>query len=396
MAAEFPDDQSNTMVARVKRLLLSPASEWAAINSTPMTTGEIFTGWVLPLAAIGPIAQFIGSTVFGYDFLGFSYRPSLMFSLATAVIGYVVALVGVWVIALVINGLAPSFGGTKNQGQAMKVAAFSMTASWLAGIFGILPALSILALTGLYSLYLLYVGLPMLMKVGAEKALPYTVAAILVSVVVLVIGSAVATSVAGRVMMPMASLSSPGGGQISGSVNLPNGASVDMGKLNDAAQRMKAAGEAMKTGQAAPAIPGQALQDMLPASIGGWNRTEIENQSGGAAGISGSHAEARYQSGDQSFRLSVTDTGALGTLAALGGALNAQSSRQTETGYEKAAMVDGRMTNEKWDNSSKSGSFGVMVGSRFMVEAEGSAPSADTLKGAVATIDFARLETLAK
>lgn len=396
MAAEFPDGQSNTLVARAKRLLMTPASEWAAINSTPMTTSEIFTGWVLPLAAIGPVAQFIGRSVFGYGFLGFSYRPSLMFSLATAVIGYVMAVIGVWVIALVINGLAPGFGGTKNQVQAMKVAAFSMTASWLAGIFGILPALAILALTGLYSLYLLYVGLPMLMKVSAEKALPYTVATILVSVVVLVVGSVVATSVAGRVMMPMASLSSFGGGQISGSVNLPNGASIDMGKLNEAAQRMKAAGEAMKQGKAAPAIPGQALQDLLPASISGWNRTEIENQSGGAAGISGSHAEARYQSGDQSFRLSVTDIGALGSLATLGGALNAQSSRQTQTGYEKAEMIDGRMTNEKWDNGSKSGSFGVMVASRFMVEAEGSAPTADTLKGAVATIDFARLEALAK
>ena len=86
--------------------------------------------------------------------------------------------------ALVIDALSPTFGGEKNFMQAFKVAAFAPVASWLAGIFSIVPALSILGLLGLYSLYLLYVGLPRLMKTPAEKALPYTVVVILVGIVI--------------------------------------------------------------------------------------------------------------------------------------------------------------------------------------------------------------------
>jgi hypothetical protein len=393
VATQFPGGQSGTLVARAKRLLASPAQEWAAIDAEPMTTGQIFTGWVIPLAAIGPVAQLIGSLVFGYGAFGFYYRPSILAAVSTAIIAYVLALVGVWVLAQVINALAPNFGGTKDSVQAMKVAAYSATAGWLAGIFGLVPAIAFLSLLGLYSLYLLYLGLPRLMRTPADRAMPYTVTVIVVAIVIFLVIGAVASAIGGRIASPYASLAA---NSPTGSMTLPNGGSVDIGKLGEAAKRMEAAGNAMQSGQAPKTVPGQTLQDMLPGSIGGWNRTEIESQSGGAAGISGSHAEARYASGDQSFRLSVTDTGALGSLATLGGALAAQSNKQTATGYEKAEVVNGRMTSEKWDNSSKSGSFGVMVGSRFMVEAEGDAPSIDTLKGAVASVDLAKLDSMAK
>jgi hypothetical protein len=88
--------------------------------------------------------------------------------------------------------------------------------------------------------------------------------------------------------------------------------------------------------------------------------------------------------------------GAMGGLAAMGGALNIQSSKQTATGYEKVGNVDGRMTTEKYDSGTKSGSYSTIVGDRVMVEAEGNAPSADAFKAAVASIDLARVEGLAK
>ena len=80
----------------------------------------------------------------------------------------------------------------------------------------------------------------------------------------------------------------------------------------------------------------------------------------------------------------------------LGGAFAGQSSKQTATGYEKTETVDGRMVSEKWDDSDHSGSYGAMVASRFMVAAEGNAPSIDTLKHAVGSIDLGKLEALAK
>ena len=140
------------------------------------------------------------------------------------------------------------------------------------------------------------------------------------------------------------------------------------------AASLKAATEKMQAsqgGEGVKAVDPAALQNLLPASMAGWNRTSIESQGGGAAGINGSNARAQFQAGDQSFSLSVTDMGALGSIATLGGAVNATSNRQTATGYEKTEMQGGNMVSEKWDNQSKSGSYSVMVASRFAVEASG-------------------------
>jgi hypothetical protein len=92
----------------------------------------------------------------------------------------------------VIDKLAPTFNGVSNQIQAFKVAAYSLTAAWIAGIFSLIPALSILSILGVYSLYLLYLGLPVLMKSPPEKALGYTVVVILCAIVLSILIGVVA------------------------------------------------------------------------------------------------------------------------------------------------------------------------------------------------------------
>jgi hypothetical protein len=104
----------------------------------------------------------------------------------------------VYVLALIIDALAPNFGGVSNQVQALKVAAYSSTASWVAGIFGLIPPLSWLGVLGLYSLYLLYLGLPILMKSPPDKAAGYTGVVIIAAIVLfLVIGLVAGTFMAG-------------------------------------------------------------------------------------------------------------------------------------------------------------------------------------------------------
>jgi len=395
MASHFDHGAPAGIAARAKRLILQPKAEWPRIDAEPMSVRGIMTGWVVPLAAIGPVAQLIGSLLFGYGLFGIHYRPTIGAAITTAVLAYITALIATWVLALVIDALAPSFDGTKNPVQAMKVAAFSATAGWLAGIFGLIPSLAFLGLLGLYSLYLLYLGLPLLMKAPAEKAMSYTIVTIIVAVVLFVAAGMITGAIA-RALVPAPRL---GDGTISGSVTVPGVGKVDLGKLQDASKQMQAAADSAEAKAAAgtpSAIDPAALQAMLPGAIDGWQRTETESSGGGAAGIAGSNARATYASGDDSFTLSITDSGTLGSIATLGGALTGQSSRQTATGYEKTAMANGHMVHEQWDNSAHSGSYGTMVASRFMVSAEGSAPNIDTLKHAVAAIDPDKLASLGK
>jgi hypothetical protein len=176
------------LVDRVKRILLSPGTEWQVIEAEPTTPAQLYTGYIVPLAAIGPIAQLIGYSVFGITVpLVGTYRVPIGSALSSALVTYVLSLAATYVLALIIDGLAPTFNGQRSQIGALKVAAYSSTASWVAGIFYLIPGLRLLTILGLYSLYLLYLGLPIVMKAPREKAVAYTAVVILAAIVLFMV-----------------------------------------------------------------------------------------------------------------------------------------------------------------------------------------------------------------
>jgi hypothetical protein len=186
------------LLDRVKNILLTPREEWRVIEAEPATPAELYKEYIVPLAAIGPVAMAIGALVFGYHALGVSYRPPVGTLLSSAIVTFLLTLGGVYVLALIIDALAPHFGGTSSQIQALKVATYASTASWVAGIFGLIPALSVLGILGLYSLYLLYLGLPVLMKAPEDKAAGYTGVVVIAAIVLfLVIGLVAGTFMQG-------------------------------------------------------------------------------------------------------------------------------------------------------------------------------------------------------
>lgn len=190
MSASSPP-LTGSLVGRVKAILLSPRSEWPVIAQESATASSIYTRYVLPLAAIPAICGAIGLMGFAGSFYGgVGFSP--MWAVRFAVSLYVESLIVIFLMSLVIDAFAPTFGGQKNQVQALKVAAYSATASWIAGVFALIPALGILRLVGLYSLYLLYLGLPVVMKAPADRALTYTIAIIVALVVMFVVIGAIA------------------------------------------------------------------------------------------------------------------------------------------------------------------------------------------------------------
>lgn len=177
-----------SLVERVKRILLEPNQEWDRIDAEPMTVGGIFKGWVFPLAAIPAVAYLVGMLVFGISILGQTFRPPIGTALANAVTIYVFTTSGVFLYGLLIDALAPTFNGTQNRVQAQKIAAFSATPSFIAGVLLIFWQLGILVfLASLYGVYLIYIGLPKLMKVPEDKTVPYIATVIGLGVVIVVI-----------------------------------------------------------------------------------------------------------------------------------------------------------------------------------------------------------------
>jgi hypothetical protein len=396
--------QTASLIARIQGILLHPRAEWAKIEPEPATAQGLFMGYAGILAAVPAIAQIIGG-LWPICVLGVCVHRNLIAVAVGAIVFYILSLVGVFVTGIIIDELAPTFGGTKNRIQALKLIVYAWTASWLAGIFAIYPLLGILSIVGLYSLYLLYLGIPTMMKAPEDKALGYTAVSVILAVIVYVVVGAVAGVVVGSAALFGAStvIGAVTPASVTGTVHVGN-ASVDLGQLSQAAQQAEAAGRAMQAqanGQPAAAgsvqaLPADTLKGMLPPALpAGFARTEVEATSGGAAGISGANASGTYTRGDGRITLEVTDLAAVGALASMASAFSVQSDRETATGYDKVSTVNGRMTEESFDRQSHSGKYSVMVGNRFVVEANGSGIDINDLKTAVQSIDLNRLQGLA-
>ncbi len=163
------------IVQRVKGILLSPKETWPVIEGEATDVTALYTQYLLILAAIPAIAGFIGMSLIGVSAFGFAVRVPLVAGLVNMVVSYVLSLAMIYVLALIADALAPTFGGQKNQMNALKLIAYGSTAGMVGGIFSIIPALSLLGLlASLYSVYLLFVGIPVMMKAPQDKALPYT------------------------------------------------------------------------------------------------------------------------------------------------------------------------------------------------------------------------------
>jgi len=154
------------LLDRVKAILLTPQAEWPVIARQKGEAARLFVRYVAVLGLIPALARLIGTSLIG------SYAP-IRSSLAGALVTYLSGFAAVYALALVIDALAPMFGARKDFAGALRLAVFSCTPVWLAGIFLLVPGLSFLISLGLYAAYLIWTGLPILMRVPAERALPY-------------------------------------------------------------------------------------------------------------------------------------------------------------------------------------------------------------------------------
>ena len=213
MASQFPNDRpppvtppppyspgpdAAGLIARLRGLVTNPRLEWPRIDATPMTEQAIYTGVVVPLAAIPAIARAVGSVVFPPHVFGIIIRTSVAGAVTGAVVGFLLSVLSVFLTALIVSALAPQFGGVNDRTRATKLIAFTSAPVWAAGILYIIPQLGGLAtlVAGLYAIYLLYLGLPVLMKSAPDKTVGFIVVTALVGIVV----SLVVLTIAGTIV----------------------------------------------------------------------------------------------------------------------------------------------------------------------------------------------------
>jgi hypothetical protein len=189
----------NRIVERAKAIVLTPRTEWPVIADEATTAQDIYVRYVAPLVGVGVLASLIGGVLIGIPvpLLG-TVRLGIGAALGGAILHFVLSFVAIFVVTMIVDALAPTFGGQKDALRALKVTAYSFTPAWVAAILTIVPALGfVAALLGLYGLYLMYLGLPVLMRAPADKALGYTVVVVLCAIVLNVVVAALTGLVTG-------------------------------------------------------------------------------------------------------------------------------------------------------------------------------------------------------
>jgi hypothetical protein len=181
---------------RAKAMLLDPAAEWLAIERESGDPAYLLSRYVAVLALVPAVCGFIGASAVGVIVPGTGLvRASLFDGFFGAIFGYAMAVAIVFVLALVIDLLAPPFGGRKDFDSAFKLAVYSYTPVWLAGIFLLLPGLRFLILLSLYGAYVVALGLPRLMKSPAQKSYGYAVVVVVCACALTLIAAAMQRAV---------------------------------------------------------------------------------------------------------------------------------------------------------------------------------------------------------
>lgn len=406
----------NKLIARVKNILLTPKTEWPVVAAEPETVQSLFTSYIMILAAIPAVIQLLKLSVIGttIPFVGGTIRLGIGVGITQMVVQYVVALGVCYLMMLIVDALAPTFGGEKNQVQALKSVAYSYTASWVASVLGLIGPLGWLAMlaAAIYGIYLLYIGLPSTMKCPQDKAGGYAAATIIIGFVLSLVLGIVLASVTGL----SGAMSGAMSGGLHSSTYTPDknstlGALAAMGqraeaaskkldaaqKSGDAKAQAEAAGQMLGAvlGSNVEALAPDALKPFVPDTLAGLPRTSFSVQKQAPIGMQVSVAEANYGSGDgPSYRLTVTDAGGATGLLQLAGFGGIEKEEQSDHGYEKTYHQNGRLVHEEW-NSSGDGEYTIVLGDRFIVAVHGSrVPNADALKAALGGVNLAGLEAL--
>lgn len=389
---------------RAKATLRNPRGEWRSILLDSRPVSALFLIYAIPLALIGPLANFLGSQTLGYEAFGFTYRPRTESALITAGVSFAASLLSTLLLAITMHGVARLAGEKTTFNAALRLAIFGSTALWLAGIFSFSPNLAVFSLLGAYSLFIIYTGIEPMLGLAVANA-----RASIVFILTVAIGLNAATS-------PLTShFSAKLGGYVqplsigsgSGKVILPGGRTVDLAQ----AERISRQLEASLSGDAPP-VSAKELQSLLPSRIGDYARQRIESittisnaaptepaypANATPSGQSSSSftpiaevehmARAQYKNEPFSYQLAIRDIVSLDRASAISDAIGIQGDNKDPDIFEQRTIKDDQILSEYRNHRTGEGRMCTVVANRFILCAEGKPASMADLQEALNTVD---------
>lgn len=146
---------------------------------------------ILTIALIPAICCYYASAHIGWIIgVGDPIKVSTTQAQLIAISLYATIVLGVFILAILIQWMAKTFDAKPHFVQALELAAYASTPLLMVGISALFPLLWFVAIAGItatfYSIYLLYSGVPIIMKIPVEKGFIYSSSVVTCGLVLLV------------------------------------------------------------------------------------------------------------------------------------------------------------------------------------------------------------------
>jgi len=183
---------SSGLFTRIKGMLFAPSAEWALIATEATPTARLYTTFIAPLALLDALVAFVHVT---------SGAVHVPFSggVITALLVFGFGLLGIFLVAVIIDAVAPFFGAVSDRRLASAIAAYASTPIWLATVFVHFPTLwaPLQVLAVIYHTWLLYLGLRLLMKAAPDRVLGYATTVVLCTILLEIVFAIASTALGG-------------------------------------------------------------------------------------------------------------------------------------------------------------------------------------------------------
>lgn len=171
-------------------LYAHPKDEWQTIEKRHESL-MYSVMHIIVMALIPAICGYYAAAHIGWTIgVGDPIRISQSSAQFMAVAMYFALVIGVFVLAYLIQWMAKTFDSKPSFIQCIELAAYTATPMLMVGVAALFPVLWFVTLAGLaavsYSVYLLYSGVPIMMNIPEEKGFIYSSSVVTCGLVLLV------------------------------------------------------------------------------------------------------------------------------------------------------------------------------------------------------------------
>lgn len=184
---------SEVLISRIWGLFLHPNKEWELIQREQANRSRPYLIYLLLLAAIPPLAGYIGATQTGWQIGdGAITKLTVESTIPLCIAAYLAIVIGIYATGIAINWMGATYTDLdKGDFSGLGLAIYSSIPLLVLSVVGVYPVIWLglitLVVAACYSAYLLYKGVPILFQIPPDRGVMFASAILTFALVIAVV-----------------------------------------------------------------------------------------------------------------------------------------------------------------------------------------------------------------